>query len=337
MIETVAIWFSDGYDPVIKRTFIFPLRGTVSRMSLVSVVIPTYNRASVLGRAIDSALAQSHGDLEVVVVDDGSTDGTDAVVESYDDDRVVYVENEDNSGANAARNRGIERASGEFISFLDSDDELAPAHLERVLATFASARESGDRVGGVYTSYRKLRDGDVYDLIRAQERITLEDVGRENPIGSFSATTFRADVFDDVGLLDEELPAVQDYEFYLRVLQTYEIRGVRDVLLDRHTDGERIGTDPERKIEGYRRVLEKHGRHIDRQRRAECAANVAIIYAENGRREPAAAYLKHALAIDPGNPRYLLYYWAASINCGALLALLGVKSRLAVYSSRLER
>ncbi|AGB38422.1 glycosyl transferase [Natronococcus occultus SP4] len=305
-------------------------------MAAVSIVIPTYNRASVVGRAIDSALAQTCDDLEVIVVDDGSTDGTAAVLESYGDDRLVVLETGANSGANAARNRGIERASGEFVSFLDSDDELAPTHLERVLEAF---RTGSDRVGGVYTSYRKRRDGEVYDLIRARNRVTLADLGRGNPIGSFSATTFRADVFDAVGPLDEELPAVQDYEFYLRVLASSafdEIRGVPEVLLDRHTDGERIGTDPRRKVAGYRRVLERHGEHVDRRRRAEFAANVAIIYAENGQRKPAAAYLKGALAIDPGNVRYHCYYWAASISCGALLAVLGAKSRLAVVANRLE-
>ncbi|MDG5818739.1 glycosyltransferase [Natronococcus sp. A-GB7] len=304
-------------------------------MPAVSIVIPTYNRASVVGRAIDSALAQTCDDLEVIVVDDGSTDGTDAVLGSYDDDRLVVLETGTNGGANAARNRGIERATGEFVSFLDSDDELAPTHLERVLESF---REGPEQVRGVYTSYRKRRDGAVYDVIRAQKRVTLEDLGRGNPVGSFSATTFRASAFDDVGPLDEELPAVQDYEFYLRLLaadEGAEIKGVPEVLLDRHTDGERIGTDPDRKLEGYRRVLERHGEHVGRRRRAEFAANVAIIYAENGRREPAAAYLRHALAIDPGNARYTLYYWAASVGCGALLILLEAKSRLALCANRL--
>ncbi|MFU8866411.1 glycosyltransferase family 2 protein [Natronococcus sp.] len=305
-------------------------------MPAVSIVIPTYNRASVVGRAIDSALAQTHGDLEVIVVDDGSTDGTGAVLDSYDDDRLIVLETGTNGGANAARNRGIERASGEFVSFLDSDDELAPTHVERVLETF---RNGSDRVRGVCTSYRKRRDGAVYDVIRAQERVTLADLGRGNPVGSFSATTFPASAFDDVGLLDEELPAVQDYEFYLRLLaadEGAEIRGVSEVLLDRHTDGERIGTDPERKLEGYRRVLERHGEHVGRRRRAEFAVNVAIVYAENGRRERAAAYLGHALAIDPRPVRYAVYYWAASVSCSALLAVLEAKSRLAVFANRLE-
>ncbi|NKE34797.1 glycosyltransferase [Natronococcus sp. JC468] len=304
-------------------------------MSATSIVIPTYNRAPVLGRAIDSALAQTHDDLEVIVVDDGSTDGTDAVVDAYDDDRLAYVATGTNGGANAARNRGIERATGEFVSFLDSDDELAPTHVERALEAF---RAGSSRVGGVYTAYRKRRDGDVYDRTRACERVTLEDLGRGNPIGGFSATTFPIDAFDTVGTLDEDLPAAQDYEFYLRLLASEEfdeIRGVSDALVDRHTDGERIGTDPERKLEGYRRVLERHGRRIRRRRRAEFAANVAFVHAENGRREPAARYLERAIAIDPWNGRHYVYYCAAGVSCRALLAVRDAKSRLAVYANRL--
>jgi glycosyltransferase involved in cell wall biosynthesis len=305
-----------------------------NQMSAVSIVIPTYNRAPVLGRAIDSALAQTVDDVEVIVVDDGSTDETTAVIDARDDERLVLVASEGNRGANAARNLGIDRATGECVSFLDSDDELAPTHVERVLETFAS---SPDQVGGVYTSYRKLEGGDVYDTIRAQERVTLGDLARANPIGSFSAITFRAAVFEEVGPLDEELPAVQDYEFYLRVLERYEIRGVPGVLLDRHTDGERIGSDPERKVEGYRRVLEAHGHHIDRRRRAEFAVNVALIHAANGEGDAARSQLKGALAIDPTSLRHYVYYWAASVGCGTLLAVVDAKSRLAVWANRLER
>jgi glycosyltransferase involved in cell wall biosynthesis len=303
-------------------------------MTAVSIVIPTYNRAPVLGRAIDSALAQTADDLEVIVVDDGSTDDTAAVVEDYGDDQLVFVETGENAGANTARNRGIERAGGDYVSFLDSDDELAPTHVERVLETFESG---SNRTGGVYTSYRKLEDGNVYDVIRARERVTPADLARANPVGSFSAITVRAAVFDEVGPLDEALPAVQDYEFYLRLLERYEIRGISEVLLDRHTEGARIGTDPERKVAGYRRVLEKHSHRIGRRRRAAFGANVAVMYAADGDQESALSYLKGALAVDPTNPRHYVYYWAASLSCDALLAVVGVKNRLAVFADWLRR
>src|SRR6266540_1479939 len=95
--------------------------GGKSKMPSVSVVIPTYNRASLLREAIDSVLNQTFNDLELIIVDDGSTDNTEEVVHSFTDHRLMYLKQQ-NEGASSARNAGIQAATGEFIAFLDSDD-----------------------------------------------------------------------------------------------------------------------------------------------------------------------------------------------------------------------
>lgn len=100
----------------------------------VSVVIPTYNRAHILGRAIASVLGQTYTDLELVVVDDGSTDGTASLMQGFSDPRLRYVPQPQNRGVSAARNRGIAEARGEWLAFLDSDDEWLPQKLERQFA-----------------------------------------------------------------------------------------------------------------------------------------------------------------------------------------------------------
>jgi len=110
-------------------------------MTRVSVIIPTYNRAATLGRAIDSALEQTIDDLEVVVVDDGSTDDTESVLAAYEDPRVRTIIHATNQGANVARNTGLEHVRGEYVAFLDSDDVWHPAKLERQLAAL-EARSS---------------------------------------------------------------------------------------------------------------------------------------------------------------------------------------------------
>ena len=107
----------------------------------VSVVIPAYRRDDVLGRAIDSALAQTV-DVEVLVVDDGSEDDTAAVVAAYGD-RVRYLVHDRNRGVSAARNTGVAAANGEYVAFLDSDDEWLP----RKLAAQLDRIESGDWIG----------------------------------------------------------------------------------------------------------------------------------------------------------------------------------------------
>ena len=104
-------------------------RSVVDNMPLVSVVIPTYNRASVIGRAVECVLAQTYQNIEVIVVDDGSTDNTHASLDGYGDK--VKVIGQENRGPSAARNRGIMEAQGEIIAFLDSDDLWLPTKLER--------------------------------------------------------------------------------------------------------------------------------------------------------------------------------------------------------------
>ena len=109
---------------------------------LVSVVIPTFNRARLVRRAVQSALDQSYGRLEVVVVDDGSTDGTRDAIAGIDDDRLHYVRQE-NAGLPAARNRGIAESTGDFIALLDSDDVWLPWKVEAQLAALAAFPASG--------------------------------------------------------------------------------------------------------------------------------------------------------------------------------------------------
>ena len=98
---------------------------------VVSVIIPTYNRAHLIGRAIRSVLDQTYQDWELIVVDDASTDDIPGIVKGFTDGRVKYIRHDENKGAAAARNTGIQAARGAYIAFLDSDDEWLPEKLER--------------------------------------------------------------------------------------------------------------------------------------------------------------------------------------------------------------
>ena len=127
-------------------------------MAKVSVIIPTYNRAHLIGRAITSVLHQSFKDFEIIVIDDGSTDDTRAVVMSFEDDRVVYERLPANKGVHEARNRGMELATGEYLAFLDSDDELLPQALERCVDMFSSLPED---VGVIHAAGRAYPTGEL--------------------------------------------------------------------------------------------------------------------------------------------------------------------------------
>lgn len=113
----------------------------------ISVVIPTYNRSALAAQAIDSVLAQSYGDFEIVLVDDGSSDDTRQVIGAYNDPRVRYFFQE-NAGLGAARNAGIARAQGQYVAFLDSDDLFLPHCLERHIDSFQREQDAGFVAGG---------------------------------------------------------------------------------------------------------------------------------------------------------------------------------------------
>ena len=115
---------------------------------VVSVIIPTYNRAHLIGRAIRSVLDQTYQDWELIVVDDASTDDIPGIVKGFTDGRVKYIRHDENKGAAAARNTGIQAARGAYIAFLDSDDEWLPEKLERQVQAFES---SDAQVGVIYT------------------------------------------------------------------------------------------------------------------------------------------------------------------------------------------
>lgn len=219
-------------------------------MTRVSVVIPTYNRAATLSRAIDSALEQTIDDLEVVVVDDGSTDETASVLAGYEDPRVRPVVHPTNQGANVARNTGIEHARGEYVAFLDSDDLWCPEKLERQLATLD---DRSDRWVGVYCDSRfelsgpsgRLRTAVASVLARGDSEPTME--GGEQLAGEILADTVqpgagstvlvRTSVARAVGGFDETLDRFQDPEFCLRVLDRGNLAYVDETLVEREETG----------------------------------------------------------------------------------------------------
>lgn len=298
----------------------------MSESPRVSVVIPTYERAEVLPRALESALSQTVRDLEVIVVDDGSTDDTPEVVRSVGDDRVRYERLDANRGANAARNRGIELGAGRFVSFLDSDDELHPRHLERVLATF---EETGERCAGVFTAVRLVRDGRPAGVSRAPPgRLTAGQICADNVVGGFSCVTFRASIFGRVGRLDESLASSQDYDFFLRVVTAgHGLGGLDEVLTTCHLGEGRISDDPAAAREGVRRILEKHRDRLTDEGRSRLHYYRGFRHAGAGQMAAARRDFRRAIRCQP--TRWLAYlHLAAAAHPAAFETLLSLKEAI---------
>jgi glycosyltransferase involved in cell wall biosynthesis len=185
----------------------------------ISVFIPLNNRAGGIRTAIDSVLKQSFSDFELIVVDDGSTDGGAAVVEAFDDPRVRLVRQGVNKGANAARNEGIRQARGRIIAFLDSDDVFLPNKLQTVAEAFGARPD----LGLIMDSFRKTRrNGGQSDCRNPQieDRDELIRALFDRRIWkSTSAISVTREAAIEAGLFDEGLKRRQDLDFILRVIR----------------------------------------------------------------------------------------------------------------------
>lgn len=214
---------------------------------LVSVILPTYNRSQFITRAIESLRNQTYQNWELIIIDDNSTDETFSVVRKYvnSDHRISYEKLDLNSGASIARNKGIFRAKGEFITFIDSDDEFRPNKIEAQLEVFRS--DSIGDLGVVSCGARDLLNGKVYNLRLPIRRSNyyLSLLARKKKIGA--GTPFlmvKTKAIKDKNIqFDPELKVMEDWDFVLQIVKYYRFEFVNDYLVDvNHHDKKRLYT-----------------------------------------------------------------------------------------------
>jgi glycosyltransferase involved in cell wall biosynthesis len=195
----------------------------------ISVIIPLYNRREEIGRAVASALRQSHAPHEIVVVDDASRDDSASAVAALGDRRIRLVRHERNRGAAAARNTGIAAAEGEWIALLDSDDEWEPEKLTRQLAAL---RAVPNTPAASVTGYviRDYRTGEQRAFTPRPEDATLDALVWGCPLGVGSTLLARRAVFAEIGAFDPDLPRLEDWEWLLRYLPAHRLGVVPDPL-----------------------------------------------------------------------------------------------------------
>jgi len=193
---------------------------------LVTCIVPVYNGEAFLGEALDSIVAQRHRPIEILVIDDGSTDGTAGIAAAAREAAVRYAR-QDNAGGAAARNRGIAMAQGDFVAFLDADDLWPPDKLDRQLARFA-ARPDLD------VSLAHVQNFWMPEV--AAERIQLQGHRRTQPVAGYSAGTLvtRRDVFSRLGLFNAAMRHGDQTEWFVRARELGAVTEVLpDVLLHR--------------------------------------------------------------------------------------------------------
>ena len=233
----------------------------------MSVVVPTYNRERTLPRALDSVLAQTYADFEVLVVDDGSTDQTAALAAEYEarDERVRYLRQSQNAGVSAARNRGLREARGEFVAFLDSDDEWRPEKLDRQIRRF---RELPARVGLLYSGVEDVGPGGHRTVRVPAHRGDLHRTLLErNVIHGLSGVVLRRAAVEHAGLFDEGIPAIEDYEYWLRVTDRFEADFVPAPLVRYHDadDSGRKSLNTRDNLEARAYLYRVHGAAMRRE------------------------------------------------------------------------
>ncbi len=198
-------------------------------MPLLSAIIPTYNYGIFLKDAVTSVLNQTVSDLELIVVDDGSTDKTTEVIDSIKDRRIHY-HFQGNQGLAQARNTGIRLSSGKYLAFLDADDTWLPQKSAWQFQLF----EQNPGAGLVYGSYRVVDIKGESLAVRNAEIVKanwLEKLVCGNYVaGSASTSMVRRDVFVKAGLFDPNLAACEDWDLWLRIARWYEIVGLNRVV-----------------------------------------------------------------------------------------------------------
>lgn len=226
----------------------------------VSVVIPSYNHAHFLAFAIDSVLRQEYSAVEIIVVDDGSTDHTREVVAAYGE-RVRYI-HKLNAGLSAARNTGIAAASSQFLAFLDADDEWLPGMLNRITATFKRLPDEYGLVACCSTAMDKggkeLRGKLPWD--ESEREIMVTDLVLMNRFAADSVVVRRS-VFGRVGLFDTQLTSSEDRDMWIRVAHHSRIYRLAEPLVRVRIHGGSMSTHGDRMKRNMKQVLHKARDH----------------------------------------------------------------------------
>lgn len=276
---------------------------------LVSVIIPTYNRAHLIMRAIKSVQAQTFTNWEIVIVDDGSTDDTKRLVESIrqNDPRIFYVKHDKNKGESAARNTGVEYSKGEYIAFIDSDDVWLPLKLEKQIAVFNKGPKD---LGIVYTSACFINEatGEKRIKIARDHGHIFEKQVAYNPVGSPSKVMVRSECIIKCGGFDPEFPVNADWDMWTRISKIYAVDTVSEPLVNYFEGyGDSLSLNAKKLVEGYERFWQKYDIN-SRQKwiRAIHFLRLGHRLSFYGYGKIGRGYLWQAVRVQPLNPKNVI-------------------------------
>ena len=225
----------------------------------VSIILPTYNRAHIIEKAIQSVLNQTYQDFEIIIIDDGSKDDTKKIIRGFQekDNRIKYIRFEENKGAAAARNAGIKMSKGEYITFQDSDDEWVIDKLEKQMKVIETSSENIV----IYCGFWRI-DGD--------EKTYIPDINISNREGNIHKELLKGNFVDTpsillpkknlekIGMFDENLLRLQDWDLSIRLSKYYNFKLIDEPLYISYLLSDSISANDETFIPSIRIILFKY-------------------------------------------------------------------------------
>jgi glycosyltransferase involved in cell wall biosynthesis len=254
---------------------------------LISVILPVYNGEAFIARALRSVIGQTHRPLELMIVNDGSTDGSPGVIQSFiaeqkknigEELTIQYLEQQ-NAGQAVATNRGISESRGEFIALIDADDEWLPEHLAKTVQPMLE----NPRIGLAYSQATQYREDGRAELLGVRGAASVCSTGLQLPPHiCVPASIYRRECFERCGSFDESMPTYNDSDMEIRVSELYEVSEIPEQLVkvyDRATSQSRnYSTELGAKMK-FRAVFKALGRAIVER---DPEATLAAAYQENG-------------------------------------------------------
>jgi glycosyltransferase involved in cell wall biosynthesis len=217
---------------------------------LISVIIPTYNRAHLIKRSAKSVLNQTYKNLELIIIDDGSTDNTKEVINSLNDKRIVYVKQE-NQGVSMARNNGVATAKGKYIAFQDSDDVWHLDKLEKQL--FALQKNNADIVFCKILQIGNLRKRKEPTYIKygfLPKNILPFNIYPQSLLG-------KAEIFKN-NFFDKTIQGIEDFDLAIRIHKKYSFYCIKDALIDYYMQGDSLSLNCEKRIADLKTIINKN-------------------------------------------------------------------------------
>ena len=276
---------------------------------LVSVVIPTFNRATLIGESIKSVIAQSYSNWELIIMDDGSNDNTKAVVDSFDDARIFYYWNPHSNALGAVRNLGIRKAEGQLIAFLDSDDLWRPDKLELQVKLLMQHKEAafvisnGHEFGDDATTPPQKEDLFIGNIF-------LDQLLHQRFCFFSPSLIFKKDVINTTGYIDESFTTSTDIYFFYKM--AYHFKGIftNERLVSIRKQGPSDSSRNE--LDSYNVSLSQHKKLLDSQMinskqfsilQKECYYKMGLVAIRQRNRSVASVSFFHFIQLSPLNPK----------------------------------